>query len=146
MRIALTSIIALMYFTVLGQQFSSRYELVKMDKTVNTFHHEAAPIVSPDGNTLYFFVQDHPQNSMGSDDTQDIWFSKKDANGVWGAAEHASSPFNIHRSNQVFTILPDGSLFIKGGKNRGEKGFSIAKAGGGLRELSVKDFSKMNKG
>ncbi|HZI24693.1 MAG TPA: hypothetical protein VFD46_06425, partial [Chryseolinea sp.] len=61
MRIALSSIISLMYFTVLGQQFSSRYELVKMDKSVNTFRHEAAPVVSPDGNTLYFFVQDHPE-------------------------------------------------------------------------------------
>jgi OmpA-OmpF porin, OOP family len=128
-----------------AQEASSRYELVKMDKTVNTFHHEAAPIVSPDGSTLYFFVQDHPENTMGNDDTQDIWMSKKE-NGVWGAAQHLSSPFNIHRSNQVFTVLPDGSLFIRGGKSRGEKGFSIAKAGGGLRELQVKDFSKMNKG
>jgi OmpA-OmpF porin, OOP family len=129
-----------------GQTISSRYELVKMDKTVNTFHHEAAPIISPDGNTLYFFVMNHPENTMGKDDTQDIWMSKKDANGVWGKAQHLSSPFNIHSSNQLFTILPDGSLFIKGGKSKGEKGFSIARAAGGLRELDVKDFGKMNKG
>src|SRR5688500_17710818 len=117
-----------------------------MYKTINTFHHEAAPIVSPDGNTLYFFVQDHPENTMGKDDTQDIWMSQKDASGAWGPAQHLSSPFNIHSSNQVFTILPDGSLFIRGGKSRGEKGFSIARAGGGLRELDVKDFEKMNQG
>lgn len=128
-----------------AQQFSSRYELVKMDKTVNTFHHEAAPIVSPDGNTLYFFVQDHPENTMGKDDTQDIWMSKKE-NNVWGPAQHLTSPFNIHRSNQVFTILPDGSLFIKGGRTRGEKGFSIANVNGSLNELDVTDFKKMNKG
>ena len=132
--------------TIFSQQISSRYELVKMDKNVNTFHHEAAPIVSPDGNTLYFFVQNHPENTMGKDDTQDIWMSQKDANGVWGPAQHLSSPFNIHSSNQVFTILPDGSLFIRGGKSRGEKGFSIARSGGGLRELEVKDFTKMNQG
>lgn len=128
-----------------GQEASSRYELVKMDKNVNTFHHEAAPIVSPDGNSLYFFVQDHPDNTMGKDDTQDIWMSKKE-NGVWGQAQHLGSPFNIHRSNQVFTVLPDGSLFIRGGRSKGEKGFSVAKASGGLRELEVKDFTKMNKG
>jgi OmpA-OmpF porin, OOP family len=129
-----------------GQKLSTRFELVKMDKTVNTFHHEAAPIVSPDGNTLYFFVMNHPENTMGKDDTQDIWISKRQADGTWGAAQHLTSPFNIHSSNQLFTILPDGSLFIKGGKSRGEKGFSIAKTGGGLRELQVKDFTKMNKG
>jgi OmpA-OmpF porin, OOP family len=144
MKLHLTFLLLLLTL-VSSAQTSSRYELVKMDKTVNTFHHEAAPIVSPDGSTLYFFVQDHPENTMGKDDTQDIWMSKKE-NGVWTTAQHLGSPFNIHRSNQVFTVLPDGSLFIRGGKTRGEKGFSIAKSGGGLRELQVKDFSKMNKG
>lgn len=132
--------------SALCQQVSPRYELVKMDKTVNTFHHEAAPVVSPDGKTLYFFVQDHPENTLGKDDTQDIWTSEKDANGVWGPAQHLRSPFNIHPSNQVFTVLPDGGLFIRGGRSKGEKGFSIASKGGGLTELEVVDFKKMNKG
>lgn len=146
MKTCLPVLLLLLSITSFGQQFSSRYELVKMDKTVNTFHHEAAPIVSPDGNTLYFFVQDHPENTMGKDDTQDIWMSKKDANGVWSPAQHLGSPFNVHRSNQVFTVLPDGSLFIKGGRTRGEKGFSIANANGSINELDVTDFKKMNKG
>ncbi|HYG02258.1 MAG TPA: OmpA family protein [Chryseosolibacter sp.] len=132
--------------TLFAQKVSSRYELVKMDKTVNTFHHEAAPVVSADGKTLYFFVQDHPDNTMGNDDTQDIWMSERSDDGSWGQAQHLGSPFNIHHSNQVFAILSDGSLFIRGGKSKGEKGFSIAKAGGGLRELEVTDFKKMNKG
>src|SRR5262245_42875586 len=143
MKIALSSIIYLVCFTVFGQQFS-RYELVKMDKGVNTFRHEAAPVVSPDGNTLYFFVQDHPENTMGKEDTQDIWVSKKDAQGAWSPAQHLRSPFNIHRSNQVFTIFDDGTLFIKGGSSKGEKGFSIV-TGNSIRELDVKDFKAMNK-
>ena len=146
MRITLSTIVFLLsIINVFGQQFSSRYELVKMDKNVNTFHHEAAPVVSPDGKVLYFFVQDHPENTMGKDDTQDIWVSKKDDNGAWGPAQHLRSPFNIHRSNQVFTIFDDGSLFIKGGKTKGEKGFSIV-TGNSIQELDVKDFKSMNKG
>ncbi len=133
-------------FSALCQQVSPRYELVKMDKAVNTFHHEAAPIVSAEGNTLYFFVQDHPENTYGGDDTQDIWMSQRDDNGVWGPAHHLGSPFNIHRSNQVFTILPELDLFIKGGKSKGEKGFSIVTSAGNLTELEVSDFKKMNKG
>ena len=146
MRLFLTILFTAFSFVILGQEVSARYELVKMDKTVNTFRHEAAPVVSPDGKSLYFFVQDHPDNTFGKDDTQDIWVSRKDEHGVWSPAEHMRSPFNIHPSNQVFTILPDGNIFIKGGKSKGEKGFSIANPNGGLQELDVKEFKKMNKG
>lgn len=146
MRLFFTFIFAAISLTVVAQEVSARYELVKMDKTVNTFRHEAAPVVSPDGKTLYFFVQNHPENTYGKDDTQDIWVSRKDATGAWTQAEHLSSPFNIHPSNQVFTILPDGSIFLKGGRRKGEKGFSIVTASRQLVELDVKDFGKMNQG
>src|SRR6187549_2149732 len=145
MRLLYVLLILVSSLHLSAQQAATRYELVKMDKTVNTFHHEAAPVISPDGTTLYFFVQNHPDNTLGKDDTQDIWVSKKDANGAWSQAQHLTSPFNPHRSNQVFTVFPDGSLFIKGGRSKGEKGFSIV-TGNSLRELSVKDFDKMNKG
>lgn len=146
MRFFVTFLLMMYSFALAAQEVSARYELVKMDKTVNTFRHEAAPVVSPDGNSLYFFVQNHPDNTHGSDDTQDIWVSRRDEEGGWSPAEHLSSPFNIHPSNQVFTILPDGSIFIKGGKRKGEKGFSIVTANGQLLELDVKEFSKMNRG
>ena len=96
MRLLFTLIFAAFSVAVIAQEVSAPYELVKMDKTVNTFRHEAAPVVSPDGKTLYFFVQNHPDNTLGKDDTQDIWVSKKDANGVWGVAEHLRNPYNIH--------------------------------------------------
>ncbi|MCD9019390.1 OmpA family protein [Parachryseolinea silvisoli] len=146
MRSLLLLLLVSLTFCARAQQQSMlRYELVKMDKNVNTFRHEAAPVVSPDGNTLYFFVQNHPDNTLGKDDTQDIWASKKDANGVWGVAEHLRNPYNIHSSNQVFTVFDDGSLFIRGGRSKGEKGFSIV-TNGSLKELDVKDFKSMNKG
>ena len=146
MRLIVPLLFTAFSFSVFGQEVSARYELVKMDKTVNTFRHEAAPVVSPDGKSLYFFVQNHPENTYGSSDTQDIWVSRKDDQGNWSPAEHLKSPFNIHPSNQVFTILPDGNIFIKGGRSKGEKGFSIVNPGGGLTELDVKEFKKMNQG
>jgi outer membrane protein OmpA-like peptidoglycan-associated protein len=144
MRITLSIIFSIISASLIAQQFS-RYELVKMDKNVNTFRHEAAPVVSPDGNTIYFFVQDHPENTMGKEDTQDVWMSKKGEDGAWSPAQHLRSPYNIHRSNQVFTVFDDGTLFIKGGRTKGEKGFSLV-SGNSLQELDVKDFKAMNKG
>lgn len=131
---------------VYAQEFSQRYELVNLGKQVNTFYHEAAPVISPDGKTLYFFVQNHPENTYGKEGSQDIWVTRKDENGEWSAPEHLKSPFNDHRSNQVFNVLPDGSLFVRGGKGRDSKGFSIVSPGGSWQEMSVKGYEDMEKG
>ncbi|MCI0751128.1 MAG: OmpA family protein [Flammeovirgaceae bacterium] len=129
-----------------AQQFAPRFELVKLGKQVNTFRHEAAPAISPDGNKVYFFVQNHPENTYGKEGSQDIWMSSKDEKGEWGPAQHLSSPFNNHRSNQVFNALPDGSLFIRGGRSKNSKSFSIVSPGGGSTELKVQGFEKMEAG
>lgn len=129
-----------------AQDFSPRYELVKLSKEVNTHYHEAAPIVSQDGKKLYFFVHNHPENNYGKEGSDDIWVSTLDEKGEWSAAQHAGSPFNDHRSNQVFTALADGSLFIKGGRRKDTKGFSLVSAGGSLSEIEIPGFEEMNKG
>ena len=133
-------------FFVNAQQFALRYELVKLDKTVNTFYHEAAPVVSPDGKDLYFFIQNHPENTYGKEGSQDIWVTHKDDRGIWSPPKRLGSPLNNNRSNQVFNVLPDGSIFIRGGRGKNDKGFSIVTTGGGSTELKVKDFADMEKG
>ncbi len=132
--------------SVTAQQFANRYELVKLGKQVSTHYHEAAPIISQDGRKLYFFVHNHPENTTGKEGSDDIWVSTIDDKGEWGVATHLSAPYNNHRSNQVFTALPDGSLFIRGGKGKDAKGFSIINAGGSMTELNVEGFKEMNKG
>lgn len=129
-----------------AQDFSARYELVKLSKEVNTHYHEAAPIVSQDGSKMYFFVHNHPENNYGKEGSDDIWVSTLNDKGEWGVAQHMGSPFNAHRSNQVFTSLPDGSLFIKGGRRKDSKGFSLVSAGGSLTEIEIPGFEDMNKG
>ncbi len=129
-----------------AQEFAPRYELVKLGKQVNTHYHEAAPIISQDGRQLYFFVHNHPENTFGKEGSDDIWMSTLDEKGEWGPARHLTAPFNIHRSNQVFSVLPDGSLFIKGGRTKDSKGFSVVNTGGAITELNVPGFKEMNKG
>lgn len=145
MKVYLLLFLIICTHAVAGQNELMRYELVKMDNTINTFRHEAAPVISPDGNTLYFFVDSHPENTFGTKSSQDIWMSTKEADGKWTQAVHLGNPFNIHPYNQVFTVFEDGSLFIKGGSRKGEKGFSLV-SGGRLQELDVDDFKKMNQG
>jgi OmpA-OmpF porin, OOP family len=95
---------------------------------------------------MYFFVQNHPENSLGVDGTQDIWMSKKDEQGVWSAPKHMSGSFNQNKLNQVFTVFSDGSLLVRGTRSRNEIGFSLVGAGGAWQELNIQDFQKMCKG
>lgn len=132
-------------FSLTAQDFAPRYELVKLGKGVNTHYHEAAPIISQDGKKLYFFVHNHPENTFGKEGSDDIWMSTLDEKGEWGTAKHLAAPFNIHHSNQVFSALPDGSLFIKGGRAKDSKGFSII-TGNSIKELDVPNFKELNKG
>lgn len=128
-----------------AQDFAPRYELVKLDKGINTHYHEAAPIISQDGNKLYFFVHNHPENTFGKEGSDDIWVSTLNEKGEWGPAKHLTAPYNIHHSNQVFSALPDGSLFIKGGRGKDSKGFSLI-TGSSIKELEVPGFKELNKG
>jgi len=130
-----------------AQQFSPRYELVKMGKEVNTNgYHEVAPVISADGKKLYFFVSNHPENTYGKDNSQDIWVSTLSEKGEWSQATRLTSPLNENRFNQVYTVLPDGSLFVRGGRGKNSKGFSIVRPGGAWKELRIKDYEEMDKG
>lgn len=137
----------LLLLSVLGeaQPTGKRYQLKKI-ASERTLFHEAAPVISPDGNTLYTFIQDHPQNTYGKEASQDIWRRKKDANGSWLPAEHLGAPFNESRQNQVFNVLTDGSVLVRGGKGKNSTGFSIVSPTGAIRELDIDGFTDMNKG
>jgi OmpA-OmpF porin, OOP family len=132
-------------FASSGQTFAPRYELSKI-KEVSSAYHDAAPVVSPDGKKLYFFVVDHPSNTFGKTGTQDIWMSTRDDKGTWSAPQHLGAPFNQNKANQVFQVLSDGTLLVRGGRSRNEVGFSLVSTGGSWTELKIKDFESMAKG
>jgi len=128
-----------------------KIELINLGKKVNTRYHEGAPIISADGNTLYFFVTNHPDNTFGKEGSQDIWYSERQADGTWGESKHIDKPLNQHHSNEVFKVFPDGrSIFVRGGRSKNSKGFSLSNKSGNLwgspQELNVENFKKMNIG
>ena len=81
--LSVTFIFCTIYLS-LGQEIhmSKKYELLKLGNDINTRHDDAAPVISPDGNTLYFFISNHPENNYGSEGSQDIWVSRKGENDV----------------------------------------------------------------
>ncbi len=147
----------LVIFLMLGLDFLSfsqnqpqAFELVKLGRKVNSRYHDTAPIVSPDGQTLYFFITNHPKNTYGIKNSQDIWFCEKDSTGNWGKAQHMPAPMNRNRFNQVMSVAKDGkSLLIRGGNGKNKKGFSMAYQVSNtwkVQSLHVKNYEKMNIG
>ncbi|GAB3512660.1 OmpA family protein [Emticicia fontis] len=104
-------------------------EIIKenLGKGVNTKWPEVAPIISPDGKTLFITRQGHEAN-IGKQKRQDVWISKLQSDGTWGEAENLQAPINTEEHNAVSTISADGktvfllNTYLPDGSNRA--GFS----------------------
>jgi len=146
MKYLLFCCLALVVFSSKAQEIDSHYELVKMSTSVNTLYHEVSPVISVDGTKLYYFVGNHPQNTFGKENSQDIWFSTLDEKGQWATGKRMPPPLNQNRYNQVFSALPDGLLLVRGGRAKNSKGFSLVSSGGAWTELNIPGFETMDKG
>jgi outer membrane protein OmpA-like peptidoglycan-associated protein len=84
-------------------------EIIKenLGKGVNSKGPEVAPIITPDGKTLFITRQDHDAN-IGKQKKQDVWISKMQPDGTWGEAENVQAPINTEEHNAVSTISADG--------------------------------------
>ncbi len=72
---------------------------------VNSKANEVAPVISPDGKTIYFTRFDHPENLKNSED-YDVWFAEE-KDGVWQKARNMGTPVNNIRENSICYISPD---------------------------------------
>jgi outer membrane protein OmpA-like peptidoglycan-associated protein len=126
------------------------WEMQDLGRKVNSRFHDSAPIISPDGKTLYFFIADHPKNKYGVDNSQDIWYCEKDEYGEWGEAIHMGTPLNTHRYNQVMSVLTDGNTLLVRGSNGNSEGLSLSSRVNGKwslpRPLKIPEYERMNKG
>jgi outer membrane protein OmpA-like peptidoglycan-associated protein len=76
-------------------------------KEVNTKGQEVAPIISPDGKTLYFTRSNFAGN-VGSAQKQDVWFSTLNDKNQWTEAINIGPPINNAGDNAITSIAADG--------------------------------------
>ena len=89
--------------------------LVKVENTVNTSFTEFGPLLSPDGNTLYFSRKHDAKNMGGEKDEEDIWFANWDADAKqWKEAQNFGGPFNTEGPNFINSFTPDGNTMLLG--------------------------------
>ena len=96
----------------------------KLGRNVNSKYKEHSPLLSPDGNTLYFSRRNHPENVGGIEDSEDIWYSTFDeATGEWSKAKNIGPPLNNAGPNFVAAVMEqDGETKLLLGNQYGKKG------------------------
>ena len=105
-----------------------------LGRTVNSPGQEVAPVISPDGRTLYF-TRNFNKANIGGADRQDVWYSTlaPAANGnpaTWGEAVNIGSPINNAGDNAISGMATDGrtAYLINIYRPNGGLSFGISKS------------------
>ena len=108
----------------LARNMNEGMQADKLGKNVNSEYTEHSPVLSQDGNRLYFSRQYHPDNVGGVSDSEDIWVSEKDPEtGEWLPAKNAGPPLNTEGPNFISSIsVVDVKELVVLGNKYGKKG------------------------
>ena len=100
-------------------------EPVALNENINSTFSENSVSISPDGNTLYF-SSDRPITVDKTD--LDIYYSKKDRKGEWGAAKNMGPVINTEFDEDGAFIDYDGkTLYFSSKGHKGMGGYDIYK-------------------
>ena len=123
---------------------------------INSEYNELHPLMSTDGKTLYFVRAGHPSNTKGEDNSNDIWYAEKSADGRWGTAKKMPRQLNRDRYNDLFDLSADGSTALirgeyqKGVLNPDKMGVSLIRkkgnAWGAPEALDIPGLNRMVRG
>ncbi|OJJ15304.1 hypothetical protein BKI52_38460 [marine bacterium AO1-C] len=82
-----------------------------LSKNINSTAEELSPVISRDGNTLFFVRGHHPENVGGIAAGQDVWVAKRDPNTQeWLPAVNLGAPINNIHHNVVCGTNRDGTV------------------------------------
>lgn len=116
----------LMYDPLIGTSIDERPKsqtvLENLGPMINSSHDESAPVISLDGNTLYFWST-RPEGYG----FQDIYMSQADTHsGQWNPARNIGKSLNNSGPNIVLSITPDGRklLIFRENKKSAQPGYS----------------------
>jgi OmpA-OmpF porin, OOP family len=96
---------------------------------INSPYAEVKPIVTSDGQRLYFSRQRFPENFGGERDEQDIYFADL-IDGEWGEAQNIGEPLNNILANGIVAVTGDGNTVLLineyNSQNKAKSGVSIS--------------------
>jgi outer membrane protein OmpA-like peptidoglycan-associated protein len=124
-NINLLGFILLLPFGILAQ-LRNLTEPKRLEIGINTSAEESLPVISKDGNEIYF-VRTFDENNIGGVNDQDIWKSVKNEQGKWTTAVNFEELNNDEHNGVV--ALGDSKAYLLNsyaGKKDNSKGISFA--------------------
>ena len=100
---------------------------VNLGENINSLYSDYIPLITADGQTLYFYVKNSPENVGGGD----IWYSSKNGN-VWDKRKNIGITLNNKENNNVISVSPDNNLMFLARKYSKNKSGKIVDAGEGF--------------
>ena len=101
---------------VMSQKSCNRIDVTNLGEAINSEYSDHSPVISCDGNTLYF-TSKRP-NAINSQDDEKIYVSTKNKNGEWSSPSLLPHPINTKGNNEsVVAISQDGNqlFFFRSG-------------------------------
>jgi len=94
-------------------EINNDYVPIALGSSINSEYNELRPLISPEANTLFFSRQNHPENTGGVNDDEDIWIAKRDTtSGDWLQAQNIGRPLNNKGPNYISSISSDGDAML----------------------------------
>jgi OOP family OmpA-OmpF porin len=103
---------------VVGQIPPETSVVENLGPNINSSEYEYIPVLSPDGNTLFFSKREKSNdiNRLSNFD-DNVWYSELQADGTWGKAQRMGAPINTTNDDNVYSITPDGNNILIGNFN-----------------------------
>lgn len=136
----ISTLIYLFCFALSGQELAH----IRIDG-INSSYDEHSPMLSPDGQTLYFTRAGHPANIGGVLDKGDIWFSTKSGSN-WSQPVHAGGDINHPGLNGLVGFSADGQrMYLLNFFDPEGRGISKLKNGISVSTLSNGEWGQPTK-
>lgn len=100
---------------------------VKLSTSVNSDSEEVNPILSNDGQRLYFVRALHDENTGGKYAGMDIWMANRSGNSDWGNATNNIGVLNNKDNNAVIGIKSDNQVLYLLNTYNNHRGIAFSK-------------------